>query len=161
RRMFGIAFLAFGLQQLLFGDFVPGRPPAWALDFPGRLICIYATGVCFIVCGAAIVADRRVRLAALIVAVLVLAGAVVRNVAPALADHSFGGAWTRLGKAVALCGGARRVRHLSDRFRHSALSLYQRRAVARAGMDSSSARLDDGGRYGAHCWRDRPDRAED
>jgi uncharacterized membrane protein len=104
--MFGVAFVMFGLQQLLFGDFVPGRPPAWPLDFPGKLICIYGTGVCFIAAGVAIAAERRVRVAALVIAALVLTGALLRNVSPALADHTFGGAWTRLGKAVALCGGA-------------------------------------------------------
>jgi uncharacterized membrane protein YphA (DoxX/SURF4 family) len=47
-----------------------------------------------------------VRPAALAIAVLVFSWAVTRNLPAALADANFGGAWTRLGKAVALTGGA-------------------------------------------------------
>ena len=104
--MFGVAFIAFGLQQFLYGDFVPGRPPAW----PGQLalgwVWAYASGACFVLAGTAILVDRHAPRAAVSIAVLVVAWAVTRNLPIALADASFGGAWTRLGKAVALSGGA-------------------------------------------------------
>jgi len=106
RRMFAAAFIAFGLLQLLYRDFVPGRPPAWPERLYGGWIWAYVSGAWFIVAGTAIFVGRHSRLAALSIAVLVFAWAVTRNLPIALADASFGGAWTRLGKAVALCGGA-------------------------------------------------------
>lgn len=105
-RLFAVAFIAFGLLQFLYGDFVPGRSPAWPDQFPGGVIWAYATGACFVAAGAAILVDRYATVAAVSIAVLVLAWAVTRNMPMALADANFGGAWTRLGKAVALTGGA-------------------------------------------------------
>ena len=32
RGFFALALIAFGVQQYLFGDFVPGRAPAWPAD---------------------------------------------------------------------------------------------------------------------------------
>jgi uncharacterized membrane protein len=106
RRMFAVAFIAFGLLQFLYADFVPGRPPAWPAQMYGGSIWAYVSGACFVVAGAAIVIDRPLRPAAFSIAVLVFAWAVTRNLPLALADSNFGGAWTRLGKALALTGGA-------------------------------------------------------
>jgi uncharacterized membrane protein len=85
---------------------VPGRAPAWPAQIPGGWIFAYVTGAWFVVAGAAILIGRHVMPAALSIAVLVLAWAVARNVPAALADANFGGAWTRLGKGVAMTGGA-------------------------------------------------------
>lgn len=106
RRMFGVAFIAFGLLQFLYGDFLPGRAQPWPAAMAGRWIFAYATGAFFVLAGAAIVAGRKPRVAGFLVAALVFAWAVTRNVAPALADHGFGTPWTALGKGIALCGGA-------------------------------------------------------
>jgi uncharacterized membrane protein len=106
RRMFAVAFIAFGLLQFLYADFVAGRPPAWPEQLYGGWIWAYASGACFVAAGAAILADRFQRPAAFSIAVLVFAWAATRNLPVALADASFGSAWTRLGKAVALTGGA-------------------------------------------------------
>jgi uncharacterized membrane protein len=106
RRMFAVAFIAFGLLQFLYADFVPGRPPAWPAQLDGGWIWAYATGAIFVVAGAAILVDRFQLHAAFTIALLVFAWALTRNLPIALADGSFGGAWTRLGKAVALTGGA-------------------------------------------------------
>jgi uncharacterized membrane protein YphA (DoxX/SURF4 family) len=106
RCMFAVAFIAFGFQQCLFGDLVPGRPPAWPPELPAKAIAVYASAVCYVVAGAAILAGRMSRQAALLIVALVLVSAVVRNVPLALAATSFGTPWTRLGKGIALCGGA-------------------------------------------------------
>jgi uncharacterized membrane protein len=55
------------------------------------------------------------RSAAFLIALLVFGWAFLRNVQPALADTGFGGAWTNLGKALALCGGALAVAGLPRR----------------------------------------------
>jgi uncharacterized membrane protein len=105
-RMFAVSFIAFGLLQFLYGDFVPGRPPAWPDGVSGGSIWAYVTGIAFVAAAAAIVVDRRTMPAALLIAALVFAWAVTRNLPVAIADATFGGAWTRLGKAIALTGGA-------------------------------------------------------
>jgi uncharacterized membrane protein len=105
-RMFAVSFIAFGALQFLYGDFVAGRPPAWPAGMAGGWIWAYASGACFIVAGAAILVDRYRMPAALSIGALVIAWAVTRNLPVAWADASFGSAWTRLGKAVALSGGA-------------------------------------------------------
>jgi uncharacterized membrane protein len=115
RRMFAVAFIAFGLLQFLYGDFVPGRPPAWPSQFPGGAIWAYATGAGFVAAGLAILVGRSTTAAALSIAVLVFAWAVTRNTPIALADATFGGAWTRLGKAIALTGGALAIAAASRR----------------------------------------------
>jgi uncharacterized membrane protein len=106
RQILAVAFIAFGLQQFFVGDIVPGRPPAWPPSLPGQLIGVYASGACFILAGLAMVVDRRTRQAALLVAALVFAWAVLRNTPVAIANTNFGSPWTRLGKAIALSGGA-------------------------------------------------------
>jgi uncharacterized membrane protein len=105
-RMFAVALIAFGLLQFVYADLVPGRPPAWPAQLGGGVLVAYATGAWLIAAGAAILAGRYTMAAALSIAVLVFVSAATRNLPLALADPTFGGAWTRLGKAVALTGGA-------------------------------------------------------
>ena len=84
----------------------PAGRPRWPEALYGGWIWAYTSGACFVVAGVAIAANRRATVAAFSIAVLVFAWAVTRNLPLALADASFGSAWTRLGKAVALSGGA-------------------------------------------------------
>ena len=120
--MFAVAFIAFGLLQFLYADFVPGRPPAWPAQVYGGSIWAYATGAWFVVAAAAILVGRRLPPAAFSIAVLVFAWAVTRNLPIALADASFGGAWTRLGKAIALTGGALAVAASARQADHASLA---------------------------------------
>ncbi len=106
RALFGAALLAFGVQQLLWGDLVVGRAPAWPEGMPGRLAFAYVSGAGLVLAGAAVLRGRRAREAALTVAALVFVCALLRHVPLALADRIYGGAWTNLGKALALTGGA-------------------------------------------------------
>jgi uncharacterized membrane protein len=106
RALFAIGLAAFAFEQLLFGDFVPGRAPEWPAGVPGRLVWAYATAAVFMIASAAIVRVRRVREAALVAGTLIFLWAFLRNIPLALADHIYGGAWTNLGKALAFFGGA-------------------------------------------------------
>ena len=119
RRMFAVAFIAFGLLQFLNANFVPGRPPAWPAHVYGGWIWAYVTGAWFVVAGAAILVERRLPPAAFSIAVLVFAWAVTRNLPIALADANFGSAWTRLGKAIALSGGALAIAASARQATHS------------------------------------------
>ena len=117
RVFFGISLLAFGVQQLLWGDFVAGRAPAFPAMWSGRVglgRCV--AGLVLILCGAAIVAGRGLRAAGVTVAAMIFAWAFLRNIPVALADRIYGGAWTNLGKGLALTGGALAVARLPHRW---------------------------------------------
>jgi uncharacterized membrane protein len=105
RLFLATSLTAFGIQQFLFGDFVPGRAPAFPASVPGRLLWAWVSGAVFIAAGAAIVFGKKARSAALFSGTLIFLWAVLRNLPPALADTHYGGAWTNLGKALALFGG--------------------------------------------------------
>jgi uncharacterized membrane protein len=106
RVFFAVALIAFAAEQFLFGDFIPGRAAEWPAGVPGRLAWAYVSGAVFIACGVALLVGTRVREAGIVAGALIFAWAVVRNVPPALADRIYGGAWTNLGKGLALFGGA-------------------------------------------------------
>jgi uncharacterized membrane protein len=116
RVFFGISLVAFGVQQLLWGDFVAGRAPAFPAMWSGRVAWAGASGVVLILCGAAIAAGRWLREAGLTVVGLIFVWAALRNIPVALADHSYGNAWTKLGKGLALTGGGLAVAGLSHRW---------------------------------------------
>jgi uncharacterized membrane protein YphA (DoxX/SURF4 family) len=105
RLFFAASVAAFGVQQFLFGDFVPGRAPAWPDGAPGRLVWAWLSGAALIASGTAIAAGRKTRLAAFVAAGLIFVWAVLRNLPLALADRGYGVAWTNLGKGLVLTGG--------------------------------------------------------
>ena len=116
RIFFGVSLIAFGIQQFIYGDFVPGRAPAWPGSMPGRLLWAQLSGAVLIACGAAIVAETKARVAAVAVAAMIFVWALLRHIPLAAADRNYGGAWTNLGKALALSGGALAVAALSPRW---------------------------------------------
>ena len=71
RLFFGICIVAFGIQQFLYGDFVPGRAPAWPASLPGRLVWAYISGSVLIIAGAAIIFRKKVRWAGLLLGAMV------------------------------------------------------------------------------------------
>src|SRR5262245_13472310 len=106
RTFFAISLIAFGIQQFLYSDVVPGRPPPWPPAIPGQLVWVYLSGAAFALAGAAIALGIRARGAAVVAGAMIFVWALLRNIPPAVADPNFGSAWTKLGKAVALFGGA-------------------------------------------------------
>lgn len=115
RGFFALALIAFGVQQYLFGDFVPGRAPAWPVGVPGRLAWAWLTGLTFIGTGAAVLAAGVLHSGALrrtaytmasVSGGLIAAWALLRHVPLILEDTQFGGAWTMFGKALTLSTGA-------------------------------------------------------
>ena len=120
RVFFGISLIAFGVQQLLWGDFVAGRAPAFPAAWPGRVEWAWMSGLILILCGAAIVAGRWLQAAGVTVAAMIFVWAVLRNIPVALADRIYGGAWTALGKGLALTGGGLAVARLRRPWLHVA-----------------------------------------
>lgn len=107
RTLFAISLGAFAVQQFIWGDFVPGRAQPWPGGIPGQFAWAWATGTFFLVASVAIGARLRAgRLAAGLTAAVILGWGFTRNLSPAFADHGLGGAWTNLGKGLALSAGA-------------------------------------------------------
>jgi uncharacterized membrane protein len=105
RLFFAIGLVAFGIQQFVFGDFVPGRAPAWPEGTPGRLAWAWGTGVIFILAGVAIGTGKAARPAAIAAGALIFAWALLRHIPLVAADTFIGGAWTAAGKAIVMIGG--------------------------------------------------------
>jgi uncharacterized membrane protein YphA (DoxX/SURF4 family) len=106
RLFFAVSLAAFGIQQFLWGDFVPGRAAAWPAGVPGGLVWAWLSGAALIGVAAAIVLGKGARGAAVLAAAMIFVWAFLRNIPPALADRIYGGAWTNLGKSLALFSGA-------------------------------------------------------
>jgi uncharacterized membrane protein len=74
RFFMGIPAIVFGVDHFLHPTLAPGIPmeaitPAW---IPGRLFWAYLTGAALIACGACVVVNKKVRLAATCLAIVVL-----------------------------------------------------------------------------------------
>jgi len=106
RYFFAVALVAFGVANFIVGDFVAGRAPAWPSGVAGGQIWAWVSGVLFILAGLRVMNARHAVQGAVVAAVLIAVWALLRHVPAALADHTFGGQWTNLGKALALSGGS-------------------------------------------------------
>ena len=106
RIFFALSLVGLGLEHVLFTTFVAGRAPAWPASVPGGPAWAYVSGFIIVASGVALVAGKRAREAALLVAVVIGSWALLRHI-PVLASEAFlSGAWTRAGKALMLTGGA-------------------------------------------------------
>lgn len=105
RVFFGLSLCAFGVLQFVYGDFVPGRAPAWPAGVPGRLAWAWISGALLIAAGAAVTSGKRARGPALFVSGMIFLWAVLRHI-PAVAANPHGAVLTAMGKAIALFGGA-------------------------------------------------------
>jgi uncharacterized membrane protein len=106
RLCFAGALVGFAVANVVIGDFVAGRAPVWPAGMPGRLAFAYASAALFVVAAAWIARGSRAIWPLVIVAATIAGWALLRNIPAALADHQLGGAWTMLGKSIALAGGA-------------------------------------------------------
>jgi len=105
RLLFAAGILAFGVEQFILGDFVPGRAPAWPAGVPGQVAFAYASGLTLVAIGAALGSGRYLRPAGRSGALLIALWALARHLPLVAADPSFGAEWTQAGKALALTGG--------------------------------------------------------
>lgn len=105
RYLFGIAMAAFGLQQFICSDFVPGLlpVPAW---IPGRLLLIYVTGFGFVVAGASIVVNKGARLSATLLGLMWSLCVLVLHAPRLAANPHTGGMWAGAFEVVAIGGAA-------------------------------------------------------
>jgi len=107
RTLLGIAIGAIGVLDLR-GDFLPGLQPAPA-GLPARAALAYLTGAILLAAALALLANRRVQLAARVL-LGVLASWIVVFFAPiVLAAPRNGGAWTGVFEIVAIGAAAARL----------------------------------------------------
>ena len=106
RCCFALALIAFGIQHLIYGDFVTRVVPAWPARLLPRALWAYLVGAALVAAGGAILLQFRTRGVALRLAALLLLSFVFLGLPMAATDMAWGGKWTNAGKALALCGGA-------------------------------------------------------
>lgn len=106
RVFYGVGMVAFGVQHLIYGDFVTRIVPALPSWMPERAPLAYVVGVMLIAAGLAILVRIRVRTAALILATLLALSVVLLYVPRLAADPRQAGMITNMFKAIAFCGGA-------------------------------------------------------
>jgi uncharacterized membrane protein len=106
RWFFALGIVAWGVQHLVWGDFVTRVAPSWPAWMPARTPSAYALGVLLIALGTAMIAGVKPRAAAVTFAVVALASFFVLHLPNVMSDALLGGAWTSAGKALVMCSGA-------------------------------------------------------
>lgn len=104
RLFFAISMVAFGIQQLLTGNFVRLVPPlpAW---MPGHAFWAYLIGVLLIAIGIAIAVGRGARVALILLGAMIVLSILFLHLPKALSDPGTGFMWTNPCKALAMLGG--------------------------------------------------------
>ncbi|MCC5905658.1 MAG: DoxX family protein [Balneolaceae bacterium] len=101
RLLFAIPFGIFGIVQLMNADSVVGMVPEF---IPGGIVWVYLTGLALLAASFAIVSQRQVRLASLLLAVMLLVFVFTVHL-PAVLDGD-PNAMPNLLKDTSLAGGA-------------------------------------------------------
>jgi uncharacterized membrane protein len=106
RLFFAIAMIAFGVQHVVYGDFVTRIVPPLPEWIPGRRAWAYLVGLVLVAAGGCIILRIRARSAALVLGVIALLSFVLLYVPALVTKPRNGGLWTNAFKALALAGGA-------------------------------------------------------
>jgi uncharacterized membrane protein len=103
RYFFALAFLAFGIQHLVFGRFAAGLGPPW---IPGRPLLAYLFGLIFVAAGTAIIIGKQTHLAATLLASIAFLYFLLLYI-PLIIKHLHDPLpWTRGFEILAMCGAA-------------------------------------------------------
>lgn len=135
RLAFAIAIVAFGVIQLVAGDFVTRAVPRWPVWMPAHAAWVWIVGAALVAAGGALVLDRATRAVAVVLAAALHVSFLTLALPVAATDAWLGGQWTSAGKALMLGGGAWLVADLaraSDGARtaiDAAVALAQRWAI--------------------------------
>jgi uncharacterized membrane protein YphA (DoxX/SURF4 family) len=103
RVVYGIPLVVFGVQHIMYADFVATLVPAW---IPGQLFWAYFVAAAFFAAAAALATGIRARLAATLLGVMFATFVVVLHVPRAVAAHGAANECTSLLVALAMAGGA-------------------------------------------------------
>jgi len=112
RTLFAISLLSFGIQQLVWQNFVRIVPPlpTWV---PAHSVWAVVFGCILIAAGGAILLQKQARLAALVIASLFLLIVICLYIPDIAINPKQGFRWTNPAKSLALLGGALLVASLS------------------------------------------------
>lgn len=102
RAVYAATLPAFGALHFIYFEYVSSVIPGW---IPGHAFWAVATGVAHIAGGAALLIERRARLAAILLAAMFGSWAVVLHV-PRVVAQPAAAEWTSLFVAIAMAGGA-------------------------------------------------------
>jgi len=102
---FGLAIAGSGVMQVLNGEYVrlASNLPGWLGASPALPV---TSGVLLVLIGGAIVTGYRLKVAALLFAVLMLATFILKGIPDIAANPGAGYVWTNPAKMLALLGGA-------------------------------------------------------
>lgn len=106
RIFFAVAFIGLAAEHFIFGRFVTGRAPAWPEGLPGEAAWAYASGAVILALAFAILAGKKARPAAILLAALVFLWALLRHIPVVAASEVLSPDYTRAVKALAFTGGA-------------------------------------------------------
>jgi uncharacterized membrane protein YphA (DoxX/SURF4 family) len=103
RYFFALAFVAFGVQHLVYARFSGGMGPPWYL---GRPLWMYLIGVILAAAGAAILFGQKTRMAASLVATVLFLFFLLLYAPRIIAQLHNPGPWTSGFEILGLCGAA-------------------------------------------------------
>jgi len=103
RYFFALAFMAFGIQHLVYGRLAAGLGPPW---FTGRPLRAYLVGVIFVALGTAIVLGEKTRMAATALGTILFLLFLFVHAPRIVAQLHNPGPWTSGFEVLALSGCA-------------------------------------------------------
>lgn len=103
RIIFAIPFAVFGINHFVYGKDMAGMVPAYV---PGGVIWIYLIGAALLAAGIAILINRKARLAAILLALLLLVFIVTIHIPGLSNPQMMQMSMTNLLKDAGLLGGA-------------------------------------------------------
>jgi uncharacterized membrane protein len=102
--VFGVCSLVFGVAHFVYMNLTAPLVPKWLP--PTQVFWGYATGVCFVAGGVAILAGVQTRLAAALMTVMLASFGLLANGPVLLADHANHTNWTESAVNLAVTGAA-------------------------------------------------------
>lgn len=106
RSFYGVALMVWGVQQVVYGKMIAGRPMEWPVAWQGEWTVAALTGALFVVIGAMIVAQKKFTPGLIVLGVLMLGWAAITNAISVVAHLDYGFRLTNLGKSVVVGLGA-------------------------------------------------------
>ncbi|MEG3152939.1 hypothetical protein U1769_23860 [Sphingomonas sp. ZT3P38] len=110
RVAFGLCAIVFGISHFVYADFTAAMVPGW---IPGKLFWAYATGLCHLAAGVAILADRLARLAATLLAAMAGGFVLLLHLPRVIAAPGNRMEWTMMFVALSIAGAAWAMRSVN------------------------------------------------
>lgn len=103
RILFAIPWIIFGIQHFMYADFVATLVPAY---MPVRIFWVYLTAIAMIAAGISFIIDRKVKLAATLLGIMLSIFILLIHTATLAADWHSGIHWTRALQDITITGAA-------------------------------------------------------